>query len=228
MLNGLLVIDRVNCRLRLSLLHRSGLFSRHRADRPGRRSRTGSLQPGWCSPAPACSSPVPPGSSRTASTSRSNPSPPSISPPRPQPTTLALATTLPSTPSITPAAVPSSSLTLNLIPMLLITSTTTTTDPVQGTTPARASCTIGTPPARLNRKRLRSSLLDRPPTRNRLSCRNLHPLPKLPHPCPPLIHHHIPRHAPPRAPLSSHPLLHRVVLTDPAHLLSPREPSLQM
>lgn len=227
------LIGRTRCGLQLNRLHPSELYlCRLRAGHPERRSSTGSPQHGWCSLAPACSSPAPLGCSTTASTSRSNPSPPSTRPHQPLFTTLALVlpSILPSMRSITPARVPSSSPTLNspTTPIMLITSTTkllTTVGPVLDTTPVLVSCTTGTRPALLSQRHLSSSLPDPAPMRNPPSCRSLQALPRRHLPCHPLIHRLIPPHVPPPAPLSSHLLLHPVVLTDPAHLLLPRKSS---
>uniref|UniRef100_A0A3B4U5Z4 Whirlin n=1 Tax=Seriola dumerili TaxID=41447 RepID=A0A3B4U5Z4_SERDU len=130
-------------------------------------------------------------------------------------------TTLLSIHSITLSSSPAM-LNTSTTPTLLITSTTipaTTLDLVQDITPARASCTTGNPPALQNHRDPSSSPPDPAPTRNPSSCQSLRPLPKQHLPWYPLIHHPIPRHVPPPAPLSSHLLLHPVVLTASYHTI---------
>lgn len=219
-----LLVDRMNYRHHLNL-HPSGLLSRVRV-------LIRSLQLAWCSLAPAWSSLGPLDYSRTASISHLNPSPPSTSHHHCQPTTPApvLATTLPSMHSTTPARAPPSSLSLDnkCTHILLIIFTNmqlTTAGPVPDTTPAQASCTIGTHRALLSQKHLSSSLPGQAPMRSPLFCQSLHPLPKQRLPCLPLIPHPVPLHAPPPAPLSSHLLLRPVVLTRPTHLVSPTRSS---
>uniref|UniRef100_A0A3Q3EAP0 Whirlin b n=1 Tax=Labrus bergylta TaxID=56723 RepID=A0A3Q3EAP0_9LABR len=162
---------------------------------------------------------APPGSSRSVSTSRSNPSPASTSPPQPPPTTPVSvpATTLLS-PIIytTPVRAPCSFPTLNnsTTPTSPITSTTTllpSAGPAQDTTPARASCTIGT---LLNQSCPSGWPPDPAPMRSLESYQSLRPLPKQRLPWGPLIHPPVPHLVPPPAPPSSHLLPH------PVHTLS--------
>lgn len=190
----------------------------------GKKSSTGSLQPECCSPFPACSSLAPPIYSRSASTNLSNPFPPPTSQHQTLPIVAALVppTPLPSVRSITPARVPSISLTRNgTIITISTTMQPTITSPVQDITPAQAFCTCGTPLALLNQRHPSNFLLD-PALMKSPSCQSLQPHPKQHLPCQPLMHHPIPHHVLLPAPLSSHLLHHPVALTNPVHLPSHR------